>query len=355
MKRNTSKSQIADAFSSGNYYTELPNTVLYQRTLQEKYEYKRDCDVFYSNFSEPIHHATVITTQLPHKHINKKTIVKFNRETVNASNTYLLTSLLTLRTSLSPEIFEEFSSIEDLISVDEKEIYDLKGTIFKRRNTDSFDVEPIEISDKDLQMITRWCKKNGYPFSIFPELKKFDISHYKVITNDYISFVLRKKLIQPNLEIKFWVWEFLRRLQILYSTFLLFCKIGVKELSDIGIKDTTFLYYTIEDCKRLLVRIYNTVKLTGLLDIEKYEKGNKHMLIGYKTDNAFNLAVYSLFLYMSTNGKTIRRCPICSSFFEPRDPRQKYCHSNKSEFSPRGSCYPQLNYKRNRAKKGKDT
>lgn len=357
LKRNTSKSQVANAFTDPrDFYTQLPTTFLYERIKLEGYECKtmRDITSPY-NPKTLITNTSVISARLPIVSKNHKYVIQYNREITEASNTILLISLIELRLKLSPDLFKCFSRIENLLLADEGNLHSLRGDVFipakgKKENT----IEPMEISKRDFNLIRAWCKKYGFPFSIRQKLSTLDIKKKEEDETEIVKYYLRKKLVMPNVDVSFWVWEFLRKLQIVYSVLLLFYKIDKKSLDDdFNIRDNTFLNYDVNACKKLLERIFATVNLKGHLDFTEYEKGNKDMLIGYTTDNAFDLAIYSLFLFMAVSGRTLKRCPICSELFEPKHGAQKYCQTSGSGDKKRGSCYPQLYYKHKKAKQKK--
>lgn len=355
MKKSAPADPIFAAFTDfNNYYTEMPVTFLYEKSVLGEYEYHRMHDVHppYSNSSEVLINATVMTARLPIVTRNGIYAIQYNKGVIECHDASFFASLLNLRLKLSPELFSKFTSIENLISVDERAVRDLRELIFKKGTApENYGIEPMEILDKDLDLIKAWCKKNGYPFSIRQDLFAVGINKTLVNKTGTITCYLGNKLIKPNYFVSFWVWDFLRRLQILYSTFLLFYRIDGKDPAEANIEDRTFSNYGVEDCKRLLKRIFATISLKGILDFAQYEKGKKDMLIGYATANAFDLALYSLFLFMAVSGKSLRRCPLCLSLFEPENGRQKYCHAYKTDEHPLGTCYAQLNNKRKNAKK----
>ena len=308
----------------------FPTTFFYEKTILKKYEYRKMCDVVLPYVpSAPLLNATIIRAQWPIVSEGDKYAVRYNRGVIASNNTSYLTSLITLRLNLSPQLFEQFGNIETLISVDEKNVYDFKNSIFKKVvHAENGGIEPIEILDKDLDMIKTWCEEYGYPFSVRYGSFTADITKKSTDKSGNVKYYLRHQLKKPNYYESFWVWDFLRRLQILYAAFLFYYKIDGKDMGDLNLlnlTDRTFFNYEITDCKRLLKRIYRTINLRGILDFEQYEKGKKDMLMGYATSNAFDLAIYSLFLYMAMSGKALTRCKNCKKLFVPANRKQEYC------------------------------
>ncbi|MBQ3427304.1 MAG: hypothetical protein IJH37_09200 [Clostridia bacterium] len=342
-------------------YKEISISFIYEIISLNEYDYNRgytDCFTFPEYV---IQNATVITAKLNVLGEKGKYCFAYERNRIDASNTYFLASLINLRLQLSSKIFEEFRDIEHLLLVDDMPIKDnLYDIMFKRPQPLPRRNEPIDISNKDLELIKNWCEKNGYPFSIRNKLNSSNITK-TYINNRNVIHHIRSRLVRPNNCVAFWVWEFLRKLQILYAAFLLFYKIDDNyKLDDIGITDTLFSKYTGKECEQLLRKIYGTVKLTGILDFEQYRKRNKGMFMGYGTDDVFDLAIYSLFVYMEMFRQPLKRCSICSRLFKPKNGRQKYCFTRLCEvdrcnqderpecmeYCRSRTCYPELAYKR---------
>lgn len=202
------------------------------------------------------------------------------------------------------------------------------------------------ISDKDLNLIIKWCKKNGYPFK--PTVQK---------TNN-LKFSL---LIQSDYKntIGFYVWDFIYHLNEIYCAFLLYLMITKQGKLP---KETVYI--------SLPPEIDNTdwrerkfVKLQNIKDDNYYSKlfESKYQEITYttqisikddihlevKTENLFDAAFYQLANLLDSPESQIKICPICKNYFETQNAKQKYCLSlNKNG---KRTCYSQKSYKRNKA------
>lgn len=362
------KNIIKGSFSNidtGNY-VKLPTTFTYETAILSEYGYCKNYIDYNTYLGISIPNATVITATLPISYENDKSYMGYKRCRIDASDTYYLSSLINLRLQLSQEIFNEFADIEHLLLIDNiSPKKNLNKIMFKR----PYVIEPIEISDNDLNLIKQWCEKNGYPFSMRNKINGKNIKSKIISQNQDVIVKFRNSLIYPKNNITFWVWEFLRKLQILYAAFILFYKITDSlNLKDIDVTDTLFENYDNTQCTKLLQKIYSSVNLIGLLDFQQYQRDNKNMLMGYGTANVFDLSIYSLFVFMSMSNKTLKRCKICQRLFEPKNTRQKYCNTKPCEvdrckddrrpdcfdYCTYKTCYPQLFHKRKTSQEKKN-
>lgn len=331
-----------------NKYINLPITFLYQKPKLENYRFEKDTRFILPNYE--IYPATIIEAELPIVSQHNPYEIKYNMEIIHINDVNLLLSLLNLKRTLSADLFEQFSDLEKLIRVDETG--KLQKNIFKKN---SLDIEPIDIKANDLGLIIKWCKENGYPFSLKPKISAFNIRYAKlerVDNKQYMHLFLKNRFVAPDTHINFWVWEFLRKLHILYSAFLMFYRINGKLFNtEEEIKNNIFSNYSIDYCKQILSRIYATVKLTGILDFKQYDQNRKSLLMGYRTADVFELAIYTLFIYMSLSGMSLSQCEICHKYYVPKNKKQKYCHTPLFDGDTKGTCYPQLKYKRGKTEK----
>lgn len=154
-----------------------------------------------------------------------------------------------------------------------------------------------------------------YPFTIQNNLT---YSHIDVNLNDEyktIKYTLRHSLAKPNLCGNFWVWEFLLRLQILYLTFVLYIKLRDKN----NLFDSDKLYfisYTDEQCEEVLKKVYSAISIKFvpefMSDSEFKSNKNNNFPINFYVSNGFDLAMYSLFMFMSSK-KYFKTVPVMST------------------------------------------
>lgn len=347
MKEDTSPSKIRDYFSDETQYIKFPFSFIYEGLCFREYTLKQLDICFPANTSNLIYGATTISTQIPIELKNKKIIAEYKYKINKIDDTNLLVSLLNLRRNLSQDLFLDLGTIEDFISIYENKSNNTAKFIFKS-NFYKEHIEPKKVNDSDIQKIITWCKKYGYPFTV---QSNFVYSHMDVDLDDEyktIKYTLRHSLAKPNLRENFWVWEFLLRLQMLYMTFVLYVKLRDKD----NLLDSDKLYfidYTDEQREELLKKIYSTISIKCVpnfiseSNFKSYE--NNNFPINFYADNVFDLAMYSLFVFMSSKRNTLKQCPLCLQLFVPFRNNQKYCNER--------SCYPQLAYKRRKSLKNK--
>jgi len=205
------------------------------------------------------------------------------------------------------------------------------------------------VSDNELDKIIKWCKNNGFPFKPqIPEKKKVNAK----------LFTPRQK---PR--IHFNVWDFLKRLNDVYSLYLLYKVITDEELTSfettayiscqqgengtalIGEQFKPLKEMSKDDCWSVFKSKYKEIGFTNQISFE----GKIHLTV--KTENLFDAAFYQLALLLNGDSIQIGKCPICHNYFERDHGSQKYC-LNKNEYG-RPTCYPQKTYKRKKLEQQK--
>ena len=200
------------------------------------------------------------------------------------------------------------------------------------------------LNDKTITAITTWCKKYGFPFNIS-------------INSRDIMLKRKSKLLfnvnKPDKYISFYVSDFLYHLNEVYSAFRMYRALtGNQDKIESPVYTTGFIKESIstkdfldvrnlniDQCKALFEHKYQNITFENSISFEI----EPHFIV--KTKNLFNSAFYQLSLLLYDNEKELKVCPLCHEYFEPKDPRQKYCNSSE--------CYPQKAYKRRNALKTK--
>lgn len=194
------------------------------------------------------------------------------------------------------------------------------------------------ISDNDLNIIIKWCRKNGYPFK--PIITEKTNTPFKL-------------MIQPDYKqtIGFFIWDFIYSLNEIYGAFLLFQNlVGQDKLP----KETVYIslppktgpetewrdreFIKLQDVKKdefksLFENKYQEISFTNRISV----KDEIHLEV--KAESLFDAAFYQLAILLNNHSKEIRICPLCNKYFEVAHANQKYC-LNKNEYGIR-TCYPQ--------------
>ena len=228
-------------------------------------------------------------------------------ETVKCNDSKLLLSLLTLKEKLPEDLF---------------------------KNPTGWCCGWVKIPDKAVEIVLKWCEKNGYPFEV-PQTPRH---------NSRPFFDL------PECQLRFPVTEFLLRLIEIYGAFCLYMKMNKKQVEspgNVNIPVSTgkgrpqFIslkkLIPREDAKEQYAKLFeskfqNTKFISQISVVE-----TPHIKV--KALSLFDAAFYELAMNLNNPvpGVDYKVCPLCKSWFHPEHLRQKYCHS---------PCYPQLAYKR---------
>ena len=354
MTRLTSKKITNEYFSDGEYYVDLPFTILYSSIKMKKYEIK-NMDIKYKN--NELYGSTVIVGHLPIDKIDNNYYCTLKKETKKITDTAFLVSLINLRQSLPEKLFQEFQDIDTLIRIDNNNYTYSAKSIFKNRPSKSN--EP-SISKKSCRTIISWCNRYIYPYEITPDfIPELLDKNFFAAKNFEQKIKLKNTLTTPQKNVYFWIWDFLMKLHILYLSFILFFKVsGKKEsMEALNIKDMWFNDYTAEQCQKVLQNIYQNILLKAIPNFGDIKKEHSHYdaPVMFSAENVFDLAMYILFFFMKFDESTIKQCPICKKFFVPLRRNQKYCHDNiiydaDGKGRTNGTCYPQLAFKRKKAR-----
>lgn len=347
MKQDTSQSKIKDYFSDETQYIKFPFSFIYEGIYFKEYSLKQSDVCFPTNTSNLIYDATTINAKIPIYLKNKKYIAEYKYKINEINDTKLLVSLLNLKRNLSQELFLEFNTIEELIPIYDNKPNSTTKFIFKS-NFYKKGIETKKIKESDIQKIIAWCKEYCYPFTL---QNNFTYSNTYENSDDehiIIQHTLRNSLAKPDLCARFWVWEFLLRLQILYSTFVLYVKLN--DISNLFDSDKLyFISLSNEKLVELLKKIYSAINIKCVPNFVCRNKSisnkDNSFPINFYANNIFDLAMYSLFMFMSSKRNTLKQCPLCLQLFVPFRNNQKYCNES--------SCYPQLAYKRKKSSKNK--
>ena len=340
----------------------MPLGFIYERLLFEDYKVAQIAS------AESIY----IQTNLPKVKAGKNYFIKSTRKIANSDDTRVIIDLLNLRKKLSDELFERFCPIEDLLiwqgkkfgndRVLESGIFDSVTEnneavyIFNKKYTPD-----LTISEKDLNHIIVWCIKNGFPYSIRELLNSHPhLTRLPLGKNGGCAYQIKKGLLNrkaAEILISFDVWGFLLQLHIFSTSYMLFNKVILNS-------STILRGYTQEQCEETPREIYGRINIKTILNFKNTGGNPTNNYMTYTTNNIFDLALYSLFLFRSVSGNEISQCPICLEHFVKKRKNQKYCrckpceiglcdegcNKNKYDDCKRRTCYPQKNYKRNLSK-----
>ena len=304
MKNDTYLNDVIFDNQEGNL-KRLPKEFAYRKIILDNYK------VFDRNSPELIIWAIY----------DSKFTIKDFESIVTCKKPDILMSLLTLKKNLSPELFDN-----------------IKSKIFWEKN----------VTDKDIELIIRWCKKNGYPFAPDKE------THYKNQSKNRNMLQKGHSEMQTDcVRVKLEIYNFIKRLNDIYSLFLIYQSLlGFEPDFDtatisynennlekfVALKDISKGEY-----KAILENKYQKISLISKISV------NNGVHIETMVNDLFDAAFYQLAMLMDEPNKEIRICPLCNQYFEIEDPRQKYCH-NKNK-NGKKTCYPQKMYKRNRESK----
>lgn len=253
-------------------------------------------------------------------------------EIIRCKKPNLLHEMLTLKESLSDQLFEALEKTQFLVNC---------------------------LSQSQVNMIIDWCQKNGYPFPVDqkPQRKSKLKELEKIVGNSYYA--------------QFDLLAFLKNLREIFDAFKLYQAIA----SELTAED-----YPIRIMKRqtnsktpaeqlefvqLLAKKPNSSedrnKFIGKckeLFLEKYAErtytmhlvpDEKRLLVTeVQTENLFDAAFYQLALLLDSPRTQIKQCPICKRYFEPTRTNQKYCATENEYGKP--TCYAQLLYKQRHPK-----
>ncbi len=196
------------------------------------------------------------------------------------------------------------------------------------------------IDDNTAYQIIKWCKTNGFPFADDNTLKK-DTSRIKtkklfssLKPDKYVSFKLSDFIFQLNeIYSAFYMYRFINSYDnkidfVIYTKDPLINSFGKN--SFINLKNLSK-----NECTKLFEYKYQNIKFENQISFEN----EPHFII--KAQNLFDAAFYQLALLLYNKEREIRICALCHEYFEPKDPRQKYCDPKK--------CYPQKAYKKKKA------
>lgn len=195
------------------------------------------------------------------------------------------------------------------------------------------------LNDDIANNIIKWCKLNGFPFV------------GDTILKNSTSKIKSKKIfntINPDKYISFKLSDFIFQLNEIYSAFYMYRIInGYTDKIDFPIYTKNPLTNTFgknsfvnlkglekKECSELFEYKYQNIKYENHISFI----GEPHFII--QAQNLFDAAFYQLALLLYNKEKEIRICALCHEYFEPKDPRQKYC---------KVTCYSQKAYKRRKA------
>lgn len=292
-----SKIKIDETFYNENgNLKRLPSDFYYKKFIFDDYKFRKENGQFI--IYAKIDYGTDLQT--------------FSTE-IESKTPELLISMLKLRDSLPKEIFESPTKI--LLC-------------------DEF------LSDGTAEQIINWCKLIGFPFA------------GDTILKNSTSKIKSKKIlntIKPDKYISFKLSDFIFQLNEIYSAFYMYRIInGYADKIDFPIYTKNSFTNTFgknsfvnlkelrkNECTELFEYKYQNIKYENKISLI----GEPHFIINAK--NLFDAAFYQLALLLYNKEKEIRICALCHEYFEPKDPRQKYCNSL--------DCYPQKAYKRRKA------
>lgn len=294
---NNSKTNIEGTFYNENgNLKRLPSDFYYKKFIFDDYKFRKENGQF------------VIYAKIDYE----TDLQTFSTE-IESKTPELLIRMLKLRDSLPKEIFESPTNI--------------------------FLCDEI-LNDDTANQIINWCKSNGFPFAI------------DTISKNRTSKIKSKKIfntIKPDKYISFKLSDFIFQLNEIYSAFYMYRIInGYTDKINFSIYTKNSLSNTIgknsfvnlkelrkNECTEFFEYKYQNIKYENKISLI----GEPHFII--KAKNLFDAAFYQLALLLYNKEKEIRICALCHEYFEPKDPRQKYCNSV--------DCYPQKAYKRRKA------
>ena len=193
----------------------------------------------------------------------------------------------------------------------------------ERMSVELFDpsirVRDSNVKKADLDLIIKWCIKNGFPFKPNFEYKP-----------------LGKPLFELQPVIFFMVWDFIERLNQIHNAYWLYQIISGQKEDEIDPKNK-YHDMSAEKCKILFEEIYQEIQFVNRISF----KPDVHWEV--KTENLFDAAFYQLALLLNEPKKSVRVCPLCKIYFERTHANRKYCTDPM--------CYPEKAYKRRRSAK----
>lgn len=183
------------------------------------------------------------------------------------------------------------------------------------------------VDEKTIQLITKWCKKWGYPFAV--DSRAFEKPKNKLLSSK----------LKPSAQLSFSLADFLfslNELYCLYRIYLVFIEenTSIEECLFIS-EGNNFIDLSklkASDYQRLFEAKYNTLVMESFLSFSD----NKSYL-QTRARSVFDAGMYQLARLTYNREIEIRRCKMCHMPFYPKSGRQKYCNSS--------GCYPQLYYK----------
>lgn len=291
-----SKTNIEETFYNENgNLKRLPSDFYYKKLIFDDYQFRRENGQF------------IIYAKIDYEIDLQTFSMKEKSKTPE-----LLMRMLRLRDSLPKKIFETPTNI---ILCDEL------------------------LNDDIANNIIKWCKLNGFPFVVDTILK------------NSTSKIKSKKIfntIKPDKYISFKLSDFIFQLNEIYSAFYMYRIInGYTDKIDFPIYTKNPLTNTFGKNSFVNLKELEKSECTELFEYKyqniKYENhisfiGEPHFII--QAQNLFDAAFYQLALLLYNKEKEIRICALCHEYFEPKDPRQKYC---------KVTCYSQKAYKRRKA------
>lgn len=291
-----SKTNIEETFYNENgNLKRLPSDFYYKKLIFDDYQFRRENGQFiiYAKIDYEIDLQTFSTKE-------------------KSKTPELLMRMLRLRDSLPKKIFETPTNI---ILCDEL------------------------LNDDIANNIIKWCKLIGFPFA------------GDTILKNSTSKIKSKKIlntIKPDKYISFKLSDFIFQLNEIYSAFYMYRIInGYTDKIDFPIYTKNPLTNTFGKNSFVNLKELEKNECTELFEYKyqniKYENhisfiGEPHFII--QAQNLFDAAFYQLALLLYNKEKEIRICALCHEYFEPKDPRQKYC---------KVTCYSQKAYKRRKA------
>ena len=220
-----------------------------------------------------------------------------------------------------PNILYEMLELKDKLSQKLFESIDKKVHCLVIENMLNSKDENNEVGEKELDLIIRWCKRNGYPYKPGIEVPKsrplFELPNIR----NQAFFLLR---------------DFLYDLGEVHDAFSLYEAITAKNTEGNKYKR---MGKSVEECKRLFSNKYQEIIFTNKISFDK------HIYLTVKSDNLFNAAFYQLALLIENPGVQINKCQGCGVYFSPKkDIREKYCSSIDEDNVP--TCTKQKYYRK---------
>lgn len=273
----------------------LPSDFYYKKFIFKDYQFKKENGQF------------IIYTK-----IDYETDLQTFSTKEKSKTPALLKKMLRLRDSLPNEIFENPSSI---LLCDEI------------------------INDNTANQIIKWCESNGFPFANDINL---------INKTPKIKLIKIFNTIKPDKYISFKLSDFIFQLNEIYSAFHMYrvinsyankinFEIYTKNPLINSFKNNSFINLenlSKNECTKLFEYKYQNIKFENKISFES----EPHFIV--EAQNLFDAAFYQLALLVYDNEKELRVCPMCHEYFEPNDPRQKYC---------RITCYAQKAYKKKKS------